>query len=106
MPKVVYQLLDGDELLVDVPAGTSVMMGALQSGVSGIEAECGGCLSCATCHVYLDQTWYDRLDAPGDMELSMLDAVSAERRPTSRLSCQIEMSEALDGLVVYVPASQ
>jgi 2Fe-2S ferredoxin len=89
-----------------VPADTSVMLGAIQNNVPGIEAECGGCCSCATCHVYVDESWFAKLPAKDAMEDDLLSGVAAERRPTSRLSCQINMTLELDGLVVRIPEKQ
>jgi 2Fe-2S ferredoxin len=106
MPVVVYILKDGSERRVDVPADTSVMLGAIQNNVPGIEAECGGCCSCATCHVYVDETWFAKLPAKDAMEDDLLSGVAAERKPTSRLSCQINMTADLDGLVVRIPEKQ
>ncbi len=82
------------------------MLGAIQASVPGIEAECGGALDCATCHVYVAPDWIDRLPAVSDEEDALLDSVAAERRPGSRLSCQINVSDALDGLVVHLPERQ
>lgn len=106
MPVVVYILKDGSERRVEVPADTSVMLGAIQNNVPGIEAECGGCCSCATCHVYVDEIWFAKLPAKDTMEDDLLSGVAAERRPTSRLSCQINMTAELDGLVVRIPEKQ
>src|SRR5689334_20669631 len=88
MPEVVYLLRDGSERSVEMPEGTSVMLGALHNNIRGIDGECGGCCSCATCHVYVDERYIDRLTerAPGESEL--LEGVAAERRANSRLSCQ------------------
>ena len=79
---------------------------AIKNNVKGIDAECGGCLSCATCHVYVDPAWFDKLPEPDEDEADMLGFVAAERQPTSRLSCQIIVSDALDGLVVRIPPTQ
>jgi ferredoxin, 2Fe-2S len=106
MPAIVYVLKDGTERRIDVPEGTSVMMGAIQNNVPGIEAECGGCCSCATCHVYVDTAHAARLAPPDEGESAMLEGVAAERRPTSRLGCQITLSAELDGLVVRIPDRQ
>lgn len=106
MPTLAFILSDGSLRSVEAPSGGNLMEVAVRHNVKGIDAECGGCLSCATCHVYVDPGWFDKLPAPGDDELDMLGFVAAERRPTSRLSCQVEVTEALDGLVVAVPASQ
>ena len=106
MPNVTYIQPDGTRRAVDIPDGDSVMSGAMQNNVRGILAECGGVLACATCHVYVDPAWFDHLPPPATDEADMLEATAAERRPTSRLSCQILMTAALDGLVVTVPDSQ
>lgn len=106
MPTITYVLKDGNEKKVASANGKSLMEVAIANNVRGIDAECGGCCSCATCHVYVDETWADRLPAPDDMENELLDGVAAERGPTSRLSCQIIVSDALDGLVVRVPETQ
>ncbi|WP_424137860.1 2Fe-2S iron-sulfur cluster-binding protein [Roseomonas chloroacetimidivorans] len=106
MPEVTYITVDGTERKVEVPEGRSVMQGAIQNGVRGIEAECGGVLSCATCHVYVDPDWVDRLEPPSEDEEDMLSNTAAERRPGSRLSCQIEMTDDLDGLRVQIPETQ
>ena len=104
MPKVTYVLNDGTRRVVDAAAGSSVMETAIKHNVPGIAAECGGCLSCATCHVYVDDAWFSKLPGADSDELEMLAFVAAERRPTSRLSCQIIASDALDGLRVRIPA--
>ena len=106
MPIVTYVLRDGERREIDVPVGTSVMEAAIQHNVRGIDAECGGCLSCATCHVYVDATSPAELAAPDASELELLDGVAAERRPESRLSCQLVVVAAMDGLVVQIPARQ
>lgn len=81
------------------------MEAALENNVAGIIAECGGACSCATCHVYIDEKWYDRVGAPNPMEDDMLD-FAFDRRENSRLSCQIVLDESLDGLVAYIPERQ
>jgi 2Fe-2S ferredoxin len=106
MPQVVYRLKGGGERRIEVASGTSVMLGALLNNVPGIEAECGGACSCATCHVYVDEAWLARLAPPAPDELDMLTGVAAERRPNSRLSCQIPMRPDLDGLTVQMPDKQ
>lgn len=82
------------------------MQGALDNGIAGIVAECGGACVCATCHVYVDEAFLDLLDKPARTEDEMLDAVAAERRENSRLSCQIKASGRLDGIVLGVPSEQ
>ena len=106
MPKITYIQHDGTEHVVDVETGLSVMEGAIDNDIEGIDAECGGCLSCATCHVYVQGDWPARLAEPEDMELEMLDLTASERQENSRLSCQIEVTEELDGLVVKLPEFQ
>ena len=97
---------DGNSVSVDIRDGWSLMQGAKSQGVEGIEAQCGGACSCATCHCYVDPAWYARLPAPGEAESLMLTNVAAEQRPTSRLSCQIRIEPGLDGLVVAFPERQ
>ncbi|TLS43809.1 (2Fe-2S)-binding protein [Streptomyces montanus] len=106
MPTVIFQLPDGTERKVTAASGTALMQAAVSNGVPGIVAECGGNASCATCHVYVDATQSEPAGPPNDVEDEMLDFTAAERRPTSRLSCQIQLSDALDGLVVHVPEEQ
>lgn len=106
MALVTYVAADDSERAQDVPDGDNVMHGALYNGIEGIIGECGGALACATCHCYVDADWAARLPAPSQDEIDMLDCVAAERRPTSRLSCQIVVGPALDGLVIHLPESQ
>jgi ferredoxin, 2Fe-2S len=107
MPRVIYIEYDGTEHPVEVPAGTSVMRGAVNNAVPGIDADCGGECACATCHVYVDPEWLARTGLPetDSMESSML-SFAAAAEPNSRLSCQITMREDLDGLVVRMPEGQ
>lgn len=106
MPHVIYVQPDGREMPAQMVVGTTVMLGAIQASIPGIEAECGGALDCATCHVYVGPDWLERLDGPSDDEDALLDGVAAKRQPESRLSCQIEMTDALDGLIVHLPERQ
>lgn len=106
MPEITFIHPDGTPQAVQAPEGTSVMQAATGSGVRGIVAECGGSAMCATCHVYVDPAWVDRLPTPLPNELEMLECTAAEREPTSRLSCQIRMTAALHGLVVRLPERQ
>src|SRR5271156_2465671 len=102
MPKITYIEHNGKEHSVEVPLGWTVMEGAVKNRVPGIDADCGGACACATCHVYVDPGWLPALPPKAEMEDAMLDfAVGAA--PNSRLSCQIRMTSALDGLVVRVP---
>jgi 2Fe-2S ferredoxin len=106
MPFVTFVEHDGRQFRVEVPRGQSVMRGAMNNDIAGIVAECGGGLACATCHCYVDEAWAERVGAPSQAEDEMLEAVASERKPTSRLSCQIEVTDALDGLVVHLPDAQ
>jgi 2Fe-2S ferredoxin len=106
MPSVTYVEDDGTSHTVDVRVGTSVMTGALLGNVPGILAECGGQAMCATCHVYIDPGWRIRLDRVSEEEDERLDEVLTGRTAESRLSCQLIMTEHLDGLVVRLPAAQ
>jgi 2Fe-2S ferredoxin len=101
MPRVTYITPDGTHHEVDVESGYSVMEGAINNDIEGIVAECGGACACATCHSYVDDAWLDKMPPMDDMEDSMLDA-AFERKANSRLTCQIEISDALDGLVIHV----
>ena len=101
MPKIIYVTSDNNRHEVDVEKGYSVMEGAINNNIRGIVAECGGACACATCHGYIDEAWLEKLPPMDDMEDSMLDA-AFERKPNSRLTCQIEVSDDLDGLVVHV----
>lgn len=106
MPSITYLGTDGTRRVVSVPIGTSVMRAAIENKVNGIEAQCGGALSCATCHIYVDPHWVAKMPEPDATESAMLAFVVAEQRPASRLSCQIKMTEALDGLLVVIPDRQ
>lgn len=105
MSKLTIVAFDGTRHELDVDAGSTVMENAVRNSVPGIEAECGGACACATCHVYVDEAWAAIAGAPQPMEEDMLD-FAYEVRPTSRLSCQIKITAALDGLVVHVPERQ
>ncbi len=106
MPTVTFVDAGGVSTTLDATAGSSVMQVAVSQGLAGIAADCGGAASCATCHVYVDPAWLDLLSPVGEDEDAMLDCTAAERRPNSRLSCQIPVSAALDGLVVILPDRQ
>ncbi|GAA0773595.1 (2Fe-2S)-binding protein [Roseibium denhamense] len=105
MPKIIYVNSDGSRTEVDAADGSTVMENAIKNMVQGIEAECGGACACATCHVYVDEAWKDKTGTPEPMEEDMLD-FAYDVKPTSRLSCQIQMNADLDGLVVHVPERQ
>jgi len=106
MPKINYIEPHGANHSIDVPAGMSVMQGAVNNSIDGILAECGGSCACATCHVYVDPAWLDKLEPMAETEDDMLECTASQRRDNSRLSCQIVVSEALDGLVVRLPETQ
>lgn len=106
MAKVTFIEHDGLEQVVEIPAGWTLMQGAVQHGVAGIEGECGGSCACATCHCYVDEAYLDALPPLGETEDQMLDCAASERRSNSRLSCQIKMSDGLDGIVVRLPETQ
>ncbi|MDJ0895769.1 MAG: 2Fe-2S iron-sulfur cluster-binding protein [Alphaproteobacteria bacterium] len=106
MPKIIYVQHDGTVHEVDVDEGLTVMEGAIRHDIEGIEAECGGSCMCATCHVYVAEAFADLLPLPDESELEMLEDTAAERRLNSRLSCQIEVTAELDGLVVRLPETQ
>ena len=105
MGRVTYIESNGEERQVDLDNGQSIMQGALDNLIEGILGECGGCCSCATCHCYVDDAWLEKVGAPDDMEKDMLDSV-VDPKSSSRLSCQIQMRDDLDGLVVRLPESQ
>ena len=105
MPKITYIEHDGKEHVVEAPNGQTVMEAAVKHAVPGIDADCGGACACATCHVYVDDDWKEQVGDPSPMEEDMLD-FAFDVRPNSRLSCQIKVVEALDGLTVTVPERQ
>ena len=107
MPKITYIEYNGTEHVVDVPVGRSVMRGAVDNNIPGIDADCGGECACATCHVYVDPAWLAKtgLPPPDSMEANML-SFAAVAQENSRLSCQIEMRAELDGLIVRMPEGQ
>jgi 2Fe-2S ferredoxin len=106
MPKITYIEYTGkSERTVEVPVGWTVMEGAVKNRVPGIDADCGGACACATCHVYVEGDWLAKLPPRQDMEEQMLD-FAQDVRPNSRLSCQLKVTPALDGLVVRTPKTQ
>ncbi len=106
MPRIAYRHPDGSTEASDVPAGVSVMRGAVSNGVKGILAECGGAAMCATCHVYVDASFRSVLPPVHEVEDEMLHGTSCPRRDTSRLSCQLEVTPDMDGLIVELPETQ
>ena len=105
MAKITYIESNGTEHVVDAETGATVMESAIKNAVPGIEAECGGACACATCHVYVDEAWREKVGAPSPMEEDMLD-FGFDGRPNSRLSCQIKVSDELEGLIVSTPERQ
>jgi 2Fe-2S ferredoxin len=103
---ITYVSNAGATRTIDVPLEDSVMEGAVKNSVEGIVAECGGACMCATCHVYVDPAWLDKLPKMEDDENAMLDSTASERKANSRLSCQLRVSKALDGLIVNTPPTQ
>jgi 2Fe-2S ferredoxin len=105
MPRVIFVTPDAERHEVEVKNGYSVMEAAINNNIGGIVAECGGACACATCHSYIDDAWLDKMPEMDDMEDSMLDA-AYDRRDNSRLTCQLEMNDAWDGLVVHVAENE
>jgi 2Fe-2S ferredoxin len=105
MPRITYITHDGTAHVVDVPAGWSLMEGAVKNHIEGIDADCGGACACATCHVYVDPAWLAAIPPKSDMEEAMLD-FALVTAPNSRLSCQIRVTAEMEGLIVRLPVSQ
>ena len=105
MPKITYIDPEGTSRTIDGEIGSTVMETAIKNNVPGIEAECGGACACATCHVYVEEAWRATVGEPSPMEEDMLD-FGYDVKPSSRLSCQIKITEELDGLIVRTPARQ
>ena len=106
MPRITYVHPNGAREALDVPVGTSVMRAAILNGVDGIVAECGGEMMCATCHVYVEEDQLGQTPTQSDDEKAMLEFTASERRPNSRLSCQLVVAPEMDGLVVHLPPTQ
>ena len=105
MPKIIYKDLNGDSKIIEIDNGLSVMEGAIQNDIPGIDADCGGSMACATCHVYVEEKWFNKLPKAEDAEVDMID-MAYEPKKNSRLSCQIIVSDELDGLEVTTPEKQ
>ncbi len=103
MAKITWKTEDGNLTVVDVKDGLNMMEAATANNVLHIEGECGGCLSCATCHVLVEESWLGKTGEVDDIEDTMLEMTDVERQHNSRLSCQIIASPALDGLILFVP---
>jgi 2Fe-2S ferredoxin len=106
MPQVKYIEFDGEEFLIDLPEGWTLMQGATLNGVEGIVGECGGSCGCATCHVYVDDSFLDKLEPPTETEEEMLEVTVSPREHNSRLGCQIKARREIDGIVVRLPEAQ
>jgi 2Fe-2S ferredoxin len=106
MPKITYISHSGVSHVIEVPQGMSVMEGGVRNGIDEIVAECGGSCLCATCHVYVDEEWLAALEPIAEDENAMLESTAAERKSNSRLSCQLIVKPALEGLVVHTPETQ
>ena len=105
MPKITYIEHNGKSHTIEIPKELSVMVGALQNNIPGIDADCGGACACATCHVYVDEKWFDKLQKKDDAEQDMLD-MAFEPKKNSRLACQITATDELNGLAVKMPSKQ
>ena len=105
MPKITYKDKDGNSKIIEIENGLSVMEGAIQNDIPGIDADCGGAMACATCHVYVEEKWFDKLSKAEDAEEDMID-MSNEPKKNSRLSCQLIVTDELDGLIVTTPEKQ
>ena len=105
MAKITYKEFEGSSKTIEVENGLSVMEGAIQNDIPGIDADCGGSMACATCHVYVEERWLDKLPKAEEAEVDMID-MAYEPKKNSRLSCQLIVSDDLDGLTVMTPARQ
>ena len=105
MPKITYKDNQGNSKTIEVEKGLSVMEGAIQNNIPGIDADCGGSMACATCHVYVEEKWLNKLPKAEEAEVDMID-MAYEPKKNSRLSCQIIVSDELDGLEVSIPSKQ
>ena len=105
MAKITYIDFQGNSKSIEVENGLTVMEGAIQNNIQGIDADCGGSMACATCHVYVNNEWLDKLPKPEEGEVDMID-MAFEPKKNSRLSCQIIVSDELDGLTVNIPSKQ
>ena len=106
MVKITYIEFNGTEHVVDVEIGMTVMEGARDNNIPGIEADCGGACACSTCHVYVDSNWVEKIPEKEDMEEDMLDFAYSPDENLSRLTCQLQVTEEIDGLIVRMPEEQ
>ena len=105
MPKITYKDFQGNSKTIEVENGLTVMEGAIQNNIPGIDADCGGSMACATCHVYVEEKWLNKIKKAEEAEEDMID-MAFEPKKNSRLSCQLIVSEELDGLIVTTPSKQ
>ena len=105
MPKITYKDKDGNSKTIEVEKGLTVMEGAIQNDIPGIDADCGGSMACSTCHVYVEEKWFNKLSKAEEAEVDMID-MAHEPKKNSRLSCQLIVTDELDGLVVTTPEKQ
>ena len=105
MTKVIYKDFKGNSITIEVENGLSVMEGAIQNEIPGIDADCGGAMACSTCHVYVEENWFNKIPKAEDAEVDMID-MAYEPKKNSRLSCQIIINDELDGLKVTTPEKQ
>ena len=105
MPKITYKDKDGNSKTIEVEKGLTVMEGAVQNDIPGIDADCGGSMACSTCHVYVEEKWFDKLPKAEDAEVDMID-MAYDPKKNSRLSCQLIVTNELDGLIVTTPEKQ
>ena len=105
MTKITYKDYQGNSKTINVDNGLSVMEGAIQNEIPGIDADCGGAMACATCHVYVKDEWFSKIPKAEDAEVDMID-MAYEPKKNSRLSCQIIISDELDGLIINIPSKQ
>ena len=105
MPKITYKDYQGNSKTIEVENSLTVMEGAIQNDIPGIDADCGGSMACATCHVYVEEKWLDKIPKAEEAEVDMID-MAYEPKKNSRLSCQVIVSDDLEGLIVTTPAQQ
>ena len=105
MPKITYKDNQGNSKTIEVDNGLSVMEGAIQNDIPGIDADCGGSMACATCHVYVEEKWFNKISKADDAEVDMID-MAYEPKKNSRLSCQLIVTDELNGLIVTTPEKQ
>lgn len=106
MPKITFIEPNGKQVDVEAPVGITLLQVAINNNIQGIVGECGGACQCATCHVYIDASWADKLPAVDEMEDAMLDSTAADRLPNSRLGCEVEVTDELEGMIVNLPSKQ